>query len=283
MQTSLSQAVLEKPVVIVSVALALLAAAGGMMWTNIAAHERAARPAMRAPAAMTTNVVAANDIPRGQVLAAHDLTARTVTQIPAGGIGRIDEAQGHIALSDIKAGAPVLAAQIGNAAAVGISTRVPAGFRAYAIPVSEAEIAGGFVQSGDHVDLYVTLPGALFAGKPNAARQDDLSKSTLLLSGVAVLAVGTKLETDGTANTSVRTVTLALKPEDLARVALASRLGAITFAIRNPAENGEQAQSLADLGAVVGKDFDTQPQASAKRAAPGIPMLAGAARTTIHP
>jgi pilus assembly protein CpaB len=283
MQTTFSQTVLEKPVIIVSVALALLAAAGGMMWTNIAAHEDAAVPVkMQAPA--LTTVTAAGDIARGQLLTAQDLSLKTVTQVPSGGLIRTDVVAGHMALADIKAGAPVLASQISTNATVGIATRVPEGFRAYAIPVSEADIAGGFVQTGDHVDLYVTLPGALFATK-SEARQDDQSKSTLLLSSIAVLAVGTKLDTDGSANTSVRTVTLALNSADLAKVALASRLGTITFAIRNPAEHNNQAQTLADLGVLVGKDFDTKPEVgkpAPKPVKPGIPMLSGAARTTIH-
>jgi pilus assembly protein CpaB len=281
MQATFSQTVLEKPAVIVSVALLLLAAAGGMMWSNIAAHERVAAPA-RVAAPTLTSLVAAADIPRGQLVAARDVTLRSVAQLPAGGLSRSDDAVGHMALTDIKAGTPLLSAQVSASATIGIAARVPEGFRAYAIPVSEAEIAGGFLQAGDHVDLYVTLPGALFAQKDT--KQGDQSRSTLLLSGIAVLAVGTKLETDGSANTSVRTVTLALNSADLARVALASRLGAITFAIRNPAETGAQAQALADLNALVGKDFDTKPEVgkARKHVAPGIPMLAGATRTTIH-
>ncbi len=282
--STFAQGLLEKPAVMVSVALALLAAAGGMMWSNIAAHENTAAPA-RVQATTFNSVTAAADITRGQLVTAHDLALRSVAHLPTGGLTRNDEATGHIALADIKSGAPILSSQVSAQAAVGIATRVPEGFRAYAIPVSEADIAGGFVQAGDHVDLYVTLPGALFAGKPGATKQDDLSKSTLLLSGIQVLAVGTKLETDGSANTSVRTATLALKADDLAKVALASRLGTITFAIRNPAEHADQPQTLADLGALVGKDFDTKPEVAKSKPAPvkaGIPILLGATRATIH-
>lgn len=284
MYSSLTQGLVEKPVVIVSVAVVLLAAAGGMIWSNIAAREQVIAP-QRLQAAGFNSVTASGDIVRGQLLSSRDLAQHSVTHLPAGGLSRSEDAIGHVALVDIKAGAPVLASQVSASAVSGIAAQVPEGFRAYAIAVSDADIAGGFVQVGDHVDLYVTLPGALFGGNAGAVKQNDLSKSALLLSGIQVLAVGTKTQTDGSANTAVHTVTLALKADDLAKVALASRLGTISFAIRNPSEQNAQSQALADLGVLMGQPFESKSQNAKPKAAPdrfGVPILSGASRSTIH-
>ncbi len=285
---------LERPGIIVPAALLLLAAAGGVIWSNLAAHDRQAPAApVGAPVPVVTTLVSTDDIARGQVLTARDFTLRPGGISPAGGLHRTEDAEGHMALAPVRAGAPILAAQISPRVAAGISAQVPEGYRAYAIPVSEADIAGGFLQAGDHVDLYVTLPGALFGERAvSGGKPDDQSKSALLLQAVAVLAVGTKLQTDGSANTMVRTVTLALQAADLAKVALAARLGTITLAIRNPVDAAALAPSQAGLGALMNnlannpanKESATEPSPATRprpRVMHGIPMLSGARSITI--
>jgi Flp pilus assembly protein CpaB len=155
---------------------------------------------------------------------------------------------------------------------------VPQGYRAYAIAVSQADMAGGFVQVGDRVDLYLTLPGALFGNRNGATgRADDRSRSALLLQGVEVLAVGAKQKTDGGAETTARTITLALEPRGLARVALAARLGNVTFAVRNPADRASTGAATADIDALVGESAVPAPPPPMPRVAVagGIPVYAG--------
>jgi pilus assembly protein CpaB len=284
MRLASTYALLERPAVLVPMALLLLAAAGGMMWTNVTVRRPAPPAAQPAPLPVAINgLTAAADIARGQVLTARDLLARGMapSRLPPGLLRQNADAEGHMALVSIKAGQPILARDLSATAVQGISARVPEGYRAYALAVTEAEIAGGFLQAGDHVDLYVTLPGALFGD----AKDGDRSKSSLLQSSVKVLAVGTKLDNDGVANTAVRTVTLALSAEALAKVALAARLGAITLAIRNPADDQAQDAEPAGLDTLV-RDTAPAPVAAAtaspKRAVThGIPMLLGKARITI--
>ena len=192
-----------------------------------------------------------------------------------------------MAVVPISANTPILASNVSPNALIGISTHVPVGYRAYALPVSEADIAGGFLQVGDRVDLYMTLPGALFNGR-NATGQaiDDQSKSALLLQSVEVLAVGTKLQTKGDADTSARTVTLAVPSEALAKVALASRLGRISFAIRNPVDDTQTAVVSANLRMLIGVhdngDRRVPRQAAAPAVGRGITVYAGADRSLVR-
>jgi pilus assembly protein CpaB len=289
MSLTFSHSALERPMIVLPIAVLLLAAAGGVMWSNVTAHNnvRAAPVSpLQAPVATVTMLVSASDIPRGRVLNPQDVSVRMVppAKAPAAALHRAEDAQGHMALAPIAAGSPILSDQISADPIAGLSARIPQSYRAYAIPVSEADIVGGFVQTGDHVDLYVTLPGALFA--ENAGQKpDDRSKATLLLQSVQVLAVGDKLKTSGAATPSVRTVTLALSATDLAKVALASRLGTITFAIRNPVDDAMQSASRAELSSLLGAAPAPTPssdQTQARKSAGGIPFYSGRDRTTLH-
>ena len=275
---------LERPAILLPVALLLLAAAGGVMWSNLVTHERTVDP-VPAPArpALITILVSASDIARGQVLNPQDVTIRAVasSQAPATALRKTNEMQGHMALAPIPAGEPILTSQISPDVVAGLSARIPATYRAYSIPVSEADIAGGFVQAGDRVDLFVTLPGALFA-QGSGQKPDDRSKASLLLQSVQVLAVGAKLKSDGAATPSVRTVTVALSPADLSKVALATRLGTITFAIRNPVDDAAESASSAELSSLVGEPVPEKAHPKGAKRAAGIPFYAGRERTFVH-
>jgi pilus assembly protein CpaB len=187
-----------------------------------------------------------------------------------------------MALQSIARGAPILKTAISDQAVMGLSARVANSYRAYAVPVSEANIAGGFIQAGDRVDLYVTLPGALFADT-QAEPHNDHSKAALLLQSVEVLAVGAKLQSDGTPQPFVRTVTLAVSAADLPKMALATRLGTISFAIRNPADTQAAPASQAELASLVRNTHAAipTPGVAPARARPGIPLYAGRDRTLV--
>jgi pilus assembly protein CpaB len=280
---------LLRPIIVIPVALLLFLVAGVLFWNSL--HPQGARPSnatlSSASNADTTVITANTNIAAGQVLGAGDIRLRSEDpgHRPAGALRQMSDAQGHVALTAIAAGSPILRTVVSSNAILGIAPHVPVGYRAYALAVNEASIAGGFLQVGDHVDLYVTLPGALFGEQSAIGRKaDDQSKSTLLLEGVSVLAVGTKLQTDGTADTSVRTVTVALRSDMLAKIALAARLGTITFAIRNPTDQGTASSQLATLSALVGAG---RPAASADRraaaaSAGGIVVYAGRDRSVVH-
>jgi len=290
MGLTFSHAALDRPAVILPVALLLLAAAGGVMWSNLNAREdlRALQAPTPAASATVAMLVSASDIPRGRILNAQDVSIQMVApaKAPAAALHRAEDAQGHMALAPIAAGTPVLSDQISAETITGLSARVPHAYRAYSIPVSEADIAGGFVQANDHVDLYVTLPGALFAEGQKAG---DRSKAVLLLQSAQVLAVGAKLKNDGSPAPSVRTVTLALSAEDLAKVALAARLGSISFAIRNPLDDATGPVSDAELSSLLGRAPANAPapdQAARKtsvgKSSAGIPFYSGRERTTLR-
>jgi pilus assembly protein CpaB len=284
-----THSLLQRPVFVIAAAMLLLALAGALIWGNLGGERPHAVAAAEAQTPKFTPViVAAIPIARGQQIATGDVTAREMPE-SAGNTALFHdagEAVGHMALAPVAAGAPLRRESVSRMTVAGLAAQVPEGYRAYSIPVSDADIAGGFVQTGDRVDLYVTLPGALFATPPAGGRPSDQSKSRLLLQSIQVLAVGTKLKTDGGANTQVRTVTLALKSADLSRVALAGRIGTLSLAIRNPLDEAVGEADLASLETLVPRDVRAEP-AAARRTAPagdagGITVYDGRARTVVR-
>jgi pilus assembly protein CpaB len=280
MSLAFSHTTLERPAVVLPLALVLLAAAAGVMWSNFAAHPaRAPAPAMIHPRPVAIAILTANDaIARGQLLSAADLVVKMMDpdKAPAA-LHQTNDAVGHVALSAIAAGQAVTAHDLSPQAQTGIAALVPEGYRAYAIPVAEADIAGGFLQAGDRADHYVTLPGSLFAA--SVGKDDDRSKAQPLLQNVLVLAVGAKLHPDGAINNAVRTATLSLSAADLARVALAARLGTITFALRNPVDDAQAGETGLGLSGLIGAPA---PSSRTVHVAPGIPMLAGRDRASLQ-
>lgn len=276
-----------RPKLVIAAALGLFLIAGLMLWKSLNSQASEPVAAVASTDGQSQVIAAARDLVPGQVVAADDIVVRRnpESKIAADGLRQTSDVQGHVVRVAIRKGAQVVRSAVSDQVALGLAVRVPVGYRAYALQVAEAAIAGGFLQVGDHVDLYVTLPGGLF-GQPQVTGRspDDQSKSRLLQQGVAVLAVGTKLQTDGGAETAARTVTLALAPDDLARVALAARLGTITFAIRNPVDTAPVADQAATLSTLTGPAEIPSAASPAPRKASGggIVIYAGAARGLVH-
>jgi Flp pilus assembly protein CpaB len=80
----------------------------------------------------------------------------------------------------------------------------------------------------------------------------------------------------------VRTVTLALSAADLAKVALATHLGTITFAIRNPVDDKIQPASRAELASLLGEAPASADRAQEHKPGYGVTLYAGRNRTTLH-
>lgn len=236
--------------------------------------------AAQAPAARPAPypvMAAARVIATGSILTAADLKPRLVQARPAAGtITQAADAAGRIAAHAIAPGDILNETDLRDAGGFGIAARVPAGKRAFSIRVTEDDIVGGFLQSGDHVDLFATIPGSAFP-RADALNQPDRSQAVLLLQNVAVLAVGENTAARGSIQAGARTVSLSLVPPDLARLALAMRFGKVSLAIRRPGDDGVVQTADAKLEDLVRLPVPPRRPAAAKAAAPAsrIPLLLG--------
>jgi pilus assembly protein CpaB len=233
-------------------------------------------------------IAASHALAAGVLVRPDDIQFTSASQNPpAGAIFSKADAVGHVTTQRFAAGETILRAGLRDGTALGIASHVPPGERAFAIRVSEEDIVGGFLQSGDHVDVLATIPGSAFPSK-SSGEVPDRSRTVLLLQNVSVLAVGDNPATRGSVQSGARTATLALAPDDLTRLALAERFGKVSLAIRMPGDDALSAPALAVLADLVPVSTDAQtllpasaPRARSRRIA-GIPFYTGA-RTSALP
>jgi pilus assembly protein CpaB len=283
----------QNPGALVVVGVGLIAAALVLIWLNLSARNEASVSSAEAPAvadrpASSEVIVAMRDIVRGQAITSGDLTTRRLEgTAPGGSFADREQIIGRVATRDIRASQLVLNADLSaDPVNAGIAALVPEGQRAFAIRVAEEDIAGGFLQAGDHVDVFVTLPGAVYGQQAGlGGPREDQSKSALLLQDMQVLAVGPELSPrNGGTQGAARTVTLAAPPAALARLALAGRLGQVTLAIRNPGDKEMAAAEIVDLNDLRPGTAPVADRKGEDEAAPQrhrVTIYSGASQTTV--
>lgn len=283
----------QNPGALVVVGVGLIAAALVLIWLNLSARNEASVSSAEAPAvadrpASSEVIVAMRDIVRGQAITPGDLTTRRLEgTAPGGSFADREQIIGRVATRDIRASQLVLNADLSaDPVNAGIAALVPEGQRAFAIRVAEEDIAGGFLQAGDHVDVFVTLPGAVYGQQAGlGGPREDQSKSALLLQDMQVLAVGPELSPrNGGTQGAARTVTLAAPPAALARLALAGRLGQVTLAIRNPGDKEMAAAEIVDLNDLRPGTAPVADRKGEDEAAPQghrVTIYSGASQTTV--
>jgi pilus assembly protein CpaB len=295
---SFAQRVQRNPVLLLAVGSVLIAAAAILVWLNVrergadvGSAAQTAGQTSSAQASMESVLVASHAIARGAVIGADDVMLRGVAApAPSDSIADPAVAIGRVATDDILPSQIIFGGMLSaSKVAAGVAALVQPGQRAFSVKVTEDQIVGGFLRVADRVDVFVSLPGSVYSQSLTAGGRDaDQSRATMLLQNVAVLAVGEKLSTSGPeALSGARTVTLAITPDAVARLALADRLGKVLLAIRNPADKdmaGASSIGLADLGAApveASPEIAVAPAGERKATGHRIIIYSGAATTSV--
>ncbi len=172
-------------------------------------------------------VVAANDLQVGSKLEDRDLKVVNwpAEGLPDGVIHQKARAIGRGVLQPISKGEFILTNKLADKDVAGLPALIPPGMRAVSVRVNDVIAVAGFVLPGTRVDVLLT-------GNPGAGGD---SVTTTVLSNVAVLATGQKLERNAAGepqNSAV--ITLLVSPEAAQKLTLASQQGRIQLALRNP-------------------------------------------------
>jgi len=173
--------------------------------------------------------------------------------IPAGAVRTVAEAQGRVIRSSVVAGEPLieskLAPQLAGRGGL-MPMLVPEGQRAVTIKVDDAIKESGFVLPNSRVDVLVSM-----AKEKNS--QERISK--VIIQDVTVLAAGQTVELRDNKPVTITTVTLALQPAQVERLALAQSEGKLTLAMRNLRDTAIVHTKGATAATLLG---DTAPAAS---------------------
>lgn len=177
---------------------------------------------------LSTIVVAARDIPVGSRLTEGNLALADwpKANIPKGAFTELTELTERVAVTQLVAGEPLLAAELAApGSGAGLVAMIKPGMRAMAIKVDEVTGVGGFILPSTYVDII---------GVENT--KNDKRIATTILKRIKVLAIAQETFTEEGKAKIVRTVTLEMKPDQAEIVALQIYKGSIHLVLRNPLE-----------------------------------------------
>lgn len=180
-------------------------------------------------------VVAAVNMPVGETVTGQHvrLSSWPEDAVPQGALRSLAEAEGQVVRASLVVGEPLLRAKLLDPefAAMGglLPMLVPEGLRGVTIKVDEAVRESGFVQPNSRVDIVVSM----------RSERSSERVGKVILQNVPVLAAGQIVEMQGNKPVKVTTVTLALTPEQVERMALAQAesKGKVILATRNLRDN----------------------------------------------
>jgi pilus assembly protein CpaB len=173
-------------------------------------------------------LVAARDLQVEQVLTADAVQAKKVpaTAAPAGSFSSFKDVDRRWVKIPLLAGEPLVEAKLApRDMPTGIVPLIPAGKRAFSLEVNEEVGVAGFILPNHHVDVVLARNGR------NGARNKG-SESETILQDVPVLASGQATTRPDDKTIQVRTVTLALSPEEVEQVVAARSEGELSLALR---------------------------------------------------
>lgn len=211
--------------------------------------------------------IAADALPAGLLLRNDDLDWRSVprSKLPAGAV--VENASGSQDITgvmvrrDIGAGAPILERDVIRPNSPGfLSAVLKPGMRAVSIGVNAVTGNAGLIQPGDYVDIILVQESNQRGGAEAAMQKARSVVSETIVEKARVIAVGSTFlqasspeggsqERDARAANN-RTVTIEVMPRAAEAVAVASRLGSLTLALRSFAITDRNAGHMQDAGSV---------------------------------
>jgi pilus assembly protein CpaB len=204
-------------------------------------------------------LIAKNDIQLGQAVKPEDLQWQSWPAATASGAfirrdSRPDaqtQIAGSIARVPLMQGEPIREQKLVKADGAGFMAAIlPTGMRAVSTEISAETGAGGFILPNDRVDIVLTRRLKNPDGANGPTGGNDLILSEVILSNIRVLAIDqAPKEKDGQNAVLGKTVTLELKPEQVATLSVGRQAGSLTLALRSIADANAVELSAEDLAA----------------------------------
>lgn len=194
-------------------------------------------------------VIAAHTVKAGSVLTPEDLQLRSVPARAAlaGSLGSVGAAVGAVTRTELTTGAPVLSDELESSQAAGLDYQIPAGMRAFTVPVNGVSGVAGQLAAGDRVDVLATFTAQSSASNGGVAVTPH---ATVVVQDIGVLALGTGTGSVAPAATSSGTsspytlVTLAVTPQQAAVISLSEQQGTVAFLLRPHSGAGSGSASV---------------------------------------
>jgi pilus assembly protein CpaB len=232
------------------VVLVIALGAGGVAAYLASGYDNKPAPALPVAEKLPTVevLVAKSDIQLGQAVKAEDLQWQTWPQSTASSAfirrdSRPDaqtQIAGSIARVPLMQGEPIREQKLVRADGSGFMAAIlPSGMRAVSTEISAETAAGGFILPNDRVDIVLTrrLKNPDGASTNGSTGGNDLILSEVILTNIRVLAIDqAPKEKDGQNAVVGKTVTLELKPDQVAALSASRQGGTLTLALRSIAD-----------------------------------------------
>lgn len=234
-----------------------------------------AGPAELTPETTAQIRIAAEPLPAGLLLRDDDLDWRDValSAVPAGAVVRTPEGgediTGVMVRRNISAGAVILERDVIRPSSPGfLSAALKPGMRAVSIGVDSITGNAGLIQPGDYVDIILVQQNNARGGSEAALQKARSVVSETIVEKARVIAVGSTFRpspaSDSAAegaerNANIRTVTIEVMPRAAEAVAVASRLGSLTLALRSFAITDRDVDPTGDAGTVAALQDSLKP------------------------
>ena len=222
--------------------------AGGLAAFLASRPEKAVPPPAPVAAMDTVDIlVAANDIPLGQVLAPADVKWQVWPTAAAGPnfIRKSDKPDavkdvvGSIVRTPFVVGEPIREAKLikGNGSGF-MAAILPSGMRAISTEISPETGAGGFILPNDRVDVILSRRDR--EAEKTGGTETQISET--IFTNIRILAIDQTLgEKDGQKVVIGKTATLELTPRQAEQLALSRQLGTLSLSLRSLADAGDTA------------------------------------------
>ena len=224
-------------------------------------------------------VVAAEDIPFGTRIQATQvkMSGWPKAGIPAGSFSDVKGTESRIAITNIKAGSPVIETSLAPATSTSgvLSFIIPEGHRAITVAVNEVVGVAGFILPNSTVDVVATVNAPY-----RTAGDNRISK--IILQNVKVLAVGQILEQKDGKPVSVPTVTLDVLPGDAEKLAIASE-NKVQLILKHLGDKEEVKTSGATVASLMAGQAPPRVAGAGRARAPKKPAAAKPAALTVQP
>ncbi|WP_128928730.1 Flp pilus assembly protein CpaB [Bradyrhizobium guangxiense] len=240
------------------VVLVIALGAGGVAAYLASGYQNAPAPVAAVAEKLPTVevLIAKNDIQLGQAVKPDDLQwqswpAATASSAFIRRDARPDaqtQIVGSIARVPLMQGEPIREQKLVKAEGSGFMAAIlPSGMRAVSTEISAETGAGGFILPNDRVDIVLTRR----LKSPDAANGgNDLILSEVILSNIRVLAIDqAPKEKDGQNAVIGKTVTLELKPDQVATLSAARQGGTLQLALRSIVDANAVETTVEDQGA----------------------------------
>ncbi len=171
---------------------------------------------------------------------------------------------GALLRAPVEPGETLLPSHLEHDQTTRLAELITPGDRAITLPLSGASTLNHLLNPADRVDLMITW------------RADGERQTAPLLSDVPIIAIGDDLggndRQGGFGGTSYREITVAVSPENAARITQAQTMGDIHVALRGTDDNGPLNPFLVDARTVLGEDSADANQKS------GVEVIIGGRR-----